>query len=175
MSSCHSSYLFSTSKRLVWFGYAFVGHIDIFIMVSVLTTTDHPYPNSFIPQALNFGSMIRKVVQFDFVHLNPNISCQFNYMENLGELVQFELTSHFNKLSFCPIFRSQMHLEPCLAWHNFFCTLSTGMQLQLLPNSLKHMKKALQRKPNYEKVQLSKRLHHIVQHLNPEMSISKVH
>jgi hypothetical protein len=49
------------------------------------------------------------------------------------------------------------------------------MQLQLLPNSLKHMKKALQRKPNYEKVQLSKRLHHIVQHLNPEMSISKVH
>ncbi len=134
MSSCHSSCLFSTSKRLVWFGYAVVGHIDIFIMVNVLTTTNHPYPNSFIPQALNYGSMIRKVVQFDFVHLNPNISCQFNYMENLGELVQFELRSHFNKLSFCPIFRSQMDLEPCLAWHNFFCTLSIGMQLQLLPN-----------------------------------------
>jgi hypothetical protein len=49
------------------------------------------------------------------------------------------------------------------------------MQLELLPNSLKHMKKALQRKPNYEKVQLNKRLHHIVQHLNLEMSISKVH
>jgi hypothetical protein len=139
LSSCHSSYLFSTSKRLVWFGYAFVGHIDIFTMVRVLTTTDHPYPNCFIPQALNFGSMKRKVVQFDFVHLNPNISCQFNYMENLGELVQFKLTSHFNKLSFCPIFRSQMDLESCLAWHNFFCTSSTGMQLQLLPNSLKHM------------------------------------
>jgi hypothetical protein len=101
----------------------------------ILMTTDHPYPNSFIPQALNFGSMIRKVVQIDYVHLNPNISSQFNYMENLGKLVQFELTSHFNKLSFCPIFRSQMDLEPCLAWHNFFCTLSTGMQLQLLPNS----------------------------------------
>jgi hypothetical protein len=41
-------------------------------------------------------------------------------MKNLGELVQFELTSHFNELNFCPVFRSQMVLEACLAWHNFF-------------------------------------------------------
>jgi hypothetical protein len=54
--------LFNFMNGLVWFGYAFVGHIDIFIMVRVLMTTDHPYPNSFIPQVLNFGSMIRKVV-----------------------------------------------------------------------------------------------------------------
>ncbi len=37
------------------------------------------------------------------------------------------------------------------------------------------MKQALQLKPKYKKVQLNKRLHHIVQHLNLEMSICRVH
>jgi hypothetical protein len=79
--------------------------------------------------------MLRKVMWFDFVQLctqNPNIcSFQFTYMGNLGEqLVQSELTSHSNLLSLCLIFRSQMVLEPCLAWRNFFSSSYTGMHLQ---------------------------------------------
>jgi hypothetical protein len=54
--------LFNFMNGLVWFGYAFVGHVDIFIMVSILTT-NHPYPNSSIPHVSNFGScMLRKVM-----------------------------------------------------------------------------------------------------------------
>jgi hypothetical protein len=49
------------------------------------------------------------------------------------------------------------------------------MHLQYLTNTQNWMKQALQLKPNYKKVQLNKSLHHIVQHLNLEMSITRVH
>jgi hypothetical protein len=43
---------------LVWFGYAFVG-----LHYGSILTTDHPYPNSSIPHASNFGScMLREVM-----------------------------------------------------------------------------------------------------------------